>query len=551
MDMMQRRTRCLVWLVMVLLLMCGVSQGAAPVNQVDGVQINPDGELVAALADDTNNMDPRIGMGSIRSNYIRQVFESLIDVDQQGMPVPGLALSWKPIDELTWEFTLRRGATFHNGEPFNADVVLFNLDRFYRRDLDKWGINDVTAATAFEKTHPEVTRWEAVDEHTVRIHTSEPAPTLWDFIGREPLVPKEYTRQHGVEGLNERPTGTGPWKVVDWKRKDHMRFERYEAYWGNSPLYKKMRFQVIPEGAARIAALKSGEVDLVEAVPPLDAPPLSRDPKLQVVSGVQKLFCRLYLNGRAKDQYDSAGKDGLFSDPKVRLAMNLAINREGIIKKIFNGYAQANASPVSTVSYGYAAQEPYPYDIKQAKALLAEAGWKDTNGDGFLDKDGETLSLQLLFPAKHYGQGFDEMTPAVAEMLKDVGIQVMIKPVDFGTMLQTLTKGTLPYDGGFTACRTSNNLDADDYVRDWAAIGLINWTPYAPELLMLYQATKRELDPEKRLTLLADLQHQVRDWAPVVSLYQEVKVYAHSKRVLRFVPIPELNMDFRGVALRK
>ncbi len=520
-------------------------------KQLNGVDIDADGELVVALADDTNNMDPRIGMGSIRSNYIRQVFESLVDVDQKGQPVPGLALSWKPIDDLTWEFTLRQGVTFHDGEPFNADTVLFNLDRFYRRNLDTWGIKDVTAGTSFEKTHPEVVKWEKVDDHTVRIHTSEPAPTLWDFIGREPLVPKAYTQAQGVDGLNERPVGTGPWKMVSWKRKDAMQFERNDAYWGQAPHYKRMRFQVIPEGAARIAALRSGEVDLIEAVPPLDASVIARDPKLHVVSSSQKLFCRLYLNGRAQDQYDGGGKDGLFRDAKLRLAMNYAINRDGIIKKIFNGYAQANASPVSTVSYGYVPQEPYPYDTSQAKAMLAELGWHDTNGDGWLDKSNETLSLELVFPAKHYGQGFDEMTPAVAEMLKAVGIQVTLKPVDFGTLLDTVRKGTLPHNGGFTACRTSNNLDANDYVRDWAAISLINWTPYPEALLNLYNATKREVDPEKRLSLLGDLQQKVRDWAPVLSLYQEVKVYAHRDRVLGFTPIPELNMDFRGVALRQ
>ena len=143
------------------------------------------------------------------------------------------------------------------------------------------------------------------------------------------------------------------------------------------------------------------------------------------------------------------------------------------------------------------------------------------------------------------------MTPAVVEMLKDVGVQVTLKPVDFATLLQTGTKGTLPPNGGFTACRTGNNLDADDYLRDWAAIALINWVPYPPELMTLYTATRREVDPQKRLRLLADLQRQVRDWAPVVALYQEVKVYAHSARVLRFMPLPELNMDFRGVAVKK
>ncbi len=523
---------------------------AAQPGTIDGVAIDADAELVVALADDTTNMDPRIGMGSIRSNYIRQVFESLVDVDAQGKPVPGLALAWKPVNDLTWEFALRRGVTFHDGEPFNADVVLFNLDRMFRRNLDRWGIKDVAAGTSFEKTYPFVTRWEKGDDYTVRIHTSEPAPALWDFIGREPLVPKAYTVTHGVEALNERPVGTGPWKMVAWKRKDHMSFERWDPYWGTPPRYKRMRFQTIPEAAARIAALRAGQVGLIEAVPPLDADVLKADPTIQVSTAVQKLACRLYLNGRPKDKYDSGGKDGLFIDPRVRMALNLAINKDAIIRKIFNGYARANASPVATVSYGYAAQEPYPYDPKRAKALLADGGWKERGG-GWIDKNGDPVSLSLMFPAKHYGQAFDEMTAAVAEMIKEIGLPVTVKPVDFGTQLQVVQKGTLPPNGGFTACRTSNALDADDFLRDWTAFTLINWTPYPPELLALYAASRRELDPTKRLKLLADLQRQVREFAPVVSLYQEVKIYAASARVLRFVPIPELNMDFRGVALRR
>jgi peptide/nickel transport system substrate-binding protein len=542
---MTRLAALLAWSIVTLL----AGAASAQPRTVDGVAVDPDAELVVALADDTNNMDPRIGMGSIRSNYIRQVFESLVDVDTQGKPAPGLALAWKPLSDTTWEFALRRGVTFHDGEPFNADTVLFNLDRMFRKNLDRHGIKDVAAGTSFDKTYPFVTRWEKVDDHTVRIHTSEPAPTLWDFLGREPLVPRAWTIKNGVDALNDRPVGTGPWKVVEWKRKTHMLFERNDAYWGGAPLFKRLRFQVIPEAAARLAALRAGQVGLVEAVPPLDATVLARDASLKVASSVQKLSCRLYLNARTKDKFDSGGKDGLFIDPKVRLALNHAINKDAIIKKIFHGYAVANASPVATVSYGYAAQEPYPYDPKRARALLAEAGWKDT-GKGF-EKGGEPLALQLVFPAKHYGQGFDEMTPAVVEMLKDAGVQVTLRPVDFGTLLQTVQKGTLPHNGGFTACRTSNNLDADDYVRDWASTTLVNWAPFTPELMALYTATRREVDPQKRLRALADLQKQVRDWAPVVPLYQEVKVYAHGPRVMRFTPLTELHMDFRGVALRK
>ena len=543
------RSMLALWLTLGLLAL-GASAARAQAPTLDGVAIDVDAELVVAMPDDTNNMDPRIGMGSIRSSYIRQVYESLIDVDAQGKPVPGLALAWKPVGDLAWEFSLRRGVTFHNGEAFTADTVLFNLDRMFRKNLDRWGIKDVTAATAFEKILPVVTRWEKVNDTTVRIHTSEPVSNLWDAIGREPMVPKDYTIKNGVDALNERPVGTGAWKVTAWKRGDSMRFERNESYWGNPPLFKKMRFQVIPEAGARLAALRAGQVGFVDAVPPLDAGVLARESGIKVMSSVQKLYCRVYLNARPKEAYDSGGKDGLFLDPRLRLALNYAINKDGIIQKIFHGYAIGNASPVSTVSYGYAPQEPYAYDPKRARAMLAEAGWKD-GGDGVLKKDGETLTLQLLFPAKHYGQAFDEMTPAVVEMLKAVGVQVVLKPVDFGTLLQTVTKGTLPYNGGYVACRTSNNLDADDFLRDWSALTMVNWAPYSPDLLEAYRATRREVDPQRRLKLLADFQHRVRDWAPVVSLYQEVKVYAMSARVLRFQPLTELHMDFRGVAIKK
>ncbi len=249
-----------------LLLFALVAAGPALAQPTD-----PDAELIVALADDTTNMDPRIGMGSIRSNYIRQVFESLVDVDTQGKPVPGLAVAWKPVNDLTWEFALRRNVKFHDGEPFNADTLLFNLDRMFRKNLDKHGIKDVAAGTQFDKTLPFVTRWEKVDDFTVRVHTSEPAPTLWDSLGREPLVPKAWTIKHGVDALNEKPVGTGPWKLVEWKRKTHMLFERNDAYWGTPAQFKRLRFQVIPEAAARLAALRAGQVGLVEAVPPIDA----------------------------------------------------------------------------------------------------------------------------------------------------------------------------------------------------------------------------------------------------------------------------------------
>src|SRR5262245_43437412 len=152
---MQVRRRAMQWCFSALAVALATGPSAAQ-QTVDGVAIDSEAELVVAVPDDTNNMDPRIGMGSTRSTYIRQVFDSLVDVDPQGRPLPGLALSWKPVNDLQWEFTLRRGVTFHNGEAFNADTVLFNLDRMFRRNLEKLGIKDVAAGTSFEKIYPAV-----------------------------------------------------------------------------------------------------------------------------------------------------------------------------------------------------------------------------------------------------------------------------------------------------------------------------------------------------------------------------------------------------------
>lgn len=522
------------WLIagLGLCLLSGLAQGQ------HGVAIDPEAELIVAVAAETSSMEPHHDIDSTRPNYSRQVFESLVAVDAMGQPTSGLALSWKALDPYTWEFVLRRGVAFHNGEPFHADTVLFNLERLFQHGQAG-------------QRHPEVQGWSKVDAYTVRITTTVPAPTLWDFIGRAPLLPKDYTIKNGIAGLHDRPVGTGPWRMVEWKRNEHMLFERYEQYWGEIPLFKQLRFRIIPQGAARVAALHSGEVHVIEAVPPMETPEIAKNTRLHISSHPHKLLCRLYLNGRTQEHSHASGPHGLFVDPKVRFALNLAIDRDQLVQKIFYGYAAVSASPVASGSYGYAPQEPYPYDPQQARALLAEAGWHDRDGDGILDKDGQPLRLELWFPAGHYGQGFDAMTPAVGAMLEALGMQIVLKPVDFNMLLAAIRQGTFPPHGGFTACRTSQQFDADDYLRDWATASFHNWSPYPPELLALYRKSQQETDSAARLRLVAELQHQIRTWAPVIALYQETTIYAHSQKVLGFQPSAAFPITFQGVALQQ
>ena len=136
-------------------------------------------------------------------------------------------------------------------------------------------------------------------------------------------------------------------------------------------------------------------------------------------------------------------------------------------------------------------------------------------------------------------------------MLKDVGVQVTIKPLDFGTLLQTLTKGTLPPNGGFTACRTSNNLDADDFVRDWATTTLVNWTPYPPELLSSTGRPAARSIPRSGWRCSPTCSAGARLGAGGVALPGDQGLRAQRARAPASRRLQELNMDFRGVALRK
>ena len=226
--------------------------GAADQPRRRWAPIDPDAELVVALADDTNNMDPRIGMGSIRSNYIRQVFESLVDVDAAGQARarPGALL------EARWASSrgsspCARACASTTASRSTPTPCSSTSTASSGRTSTSGASRTSPPAPRSRRTYPWVTRWEKVDDYTVRIHTSEPAPKLWDYIGREPLVPKAYTIKNGVEALNERPVGTGPWRMVEWKRKDSMRFERCDGYWGPPPRLKRLRFQADPRGARR------------------------------------------------------------------------------------------------------------------------------------------------------------------------------------------------------------------------------------------------------------------------------------------------------------
>jgi len=220
----------------------------------------PRGQIVAALDSDRETLDPHQATGTIDYMVLMHVFDHLIARNPETMKlVGGLAESWKAVDDLTWEFRIRKGVKFHNGEPFNAEAAKFTIDRLITK-----GVHQVYGGFAT------IERAEVVDPYTINVVTSKPDPILVKrFAGYGgQMLPPQYLKQVDWKDFALKPVGTGPYKFVEWVKDDRVVLEANDAYWRGAPKIKKVVWRPIPDNFARVAALTRGEAQLITKVIP-------------------------------------------------------------------------------------------------------------------------------------------------------------------------------------------------------------------------------------------------------------------------------------------
>jgi len=219
----------------------------------------PAGEVKIGLAAEPNTFDPHLTVGRNTQIFIVNVYDGLTARDAQGNLVPALAESWKRLNPTTWQFVLRKGVKFHNGDDFNAESVKFTLDR---------ATNPETKATISSELGT-IASTEIVDPYTVNVITKTPdfllPVRLGELFGL--MLSPKHTNAVGKEAIATRPNGTGPFKLVSWTKNEQMVLEANESYWRGAPKVKKIIVRPILEDAARIAALQAGEVDLITPIP--------------------------------------------------------------------------------------------------------------------------------------------------------------------------------------------------------------------------------------------------------------------------------------------
>jgi len=318
------------------------------------------GTLTMSQPADATTMDPQLQGDVADMNILINMFDCLTTRDSQNRLVPQLATSWRAVNPTTWRFTLRKGVKFHNGEPFNASVVKYSIERM---------LNPATASPIVEFKDAGVTGVNIIDEYTADIVSNAPTPiipqqsALFDGV----MVPPNYIEEKGAAYFAKNPVGTGPFKFVGWQPGVQVSMEANPHYWAGAPALSQLIVKPVPDSATALASLQSGELDMVTGLVGSDVKPLVGASGIKIVSvpGIRVYFVDI--------DTETAGP---LTDVRVRQALNYAIDVNALVQVVLSGYGQRIATLFPSNAFGYSSKvSPFPYDPAKAKQLLAEAGY--------------------------------------------------------------------------------------------------------------------------------------------------------------------------------
>ncbi len=390
-----------VWLIMLIVAMA-VGLGAMPVAASQ--------ELVIAIGAQPEGLDPIAMASSPAATVGQHVHQSLIYMGPDGTLEPSLAESWEAdSDGLSWILRLRKGVTFHDGTPFNAEAVKTNLDRFL----------DPESKAPYRFLISEIKGIEVVDEYSVRLVLNNPfAPIISNlshsFIGMlSPTSLKDLAKGE----ITDKIVGTGPYKLVRWDRGEQIVLEANADYWGTTPKISRVTFKFVPEDAARVVMLETGEAQAIMRVPPMDAQRLAGNPAIDVVFASSVRVIYIGFNTLVEP----------FNNPKVRQALNYAVNKQALIDTILGGVGFPSSAPVVPAVFGHNPVGPYAYNPAKARELLAEAGYPKGFKAVFHHPSGRYLMDATI-------------AEAVQSMLRDVGVQLELQTMEWSTYLSFVRK---------------------------------------------------------------------------------------------------------------
>jgi len=478
--------------------------------------------LTMAVGAPVTSLDPHYHQLSPNNAVADMIFDKLTQVDAASRLEPGLAESYRPVAENVWEFKLRPGVRFHNGNPLTADDVAFTFERIPTVP------NSPSSFAVYTRPFRNV---EVVDPLTLRITTDGPYPLMPIDMTNLRILDRETHEGATTERFNsgELAIGTGPWKVVSYRNGDRLELVRNDDYWGPKPAFANVTYRMITNDATRTASLLAGDVDVIDQVPTADLAKLRADSRVTLSERVGLRIVYLWLDHEHTDPspfvVDNNGQPiahNPLKDVRVRRALNIGIDRDAIVSRVMEGAAIPSGQFLPTTSFGAMPDYPAPgYDPEAAKKLLAEAGFPQ----GF--------RITLHGPNDRYINDA-RIIQAIGQMWTRIGVRTQVEAQTWSTFVGRAGKGELSAfligwgsSGGEASNPLRNLIHTPDRDR---GLGASNRGRYSnPEVDALIEKAIRELDDEKREALLRQASKMALDDVAMIPLHIQTNIWASRK----------------------
>jgi peptide/nickel transport system substrate-binding protein len=438
-----------------------------------------------------------------------QAFDGLVYRDPESLAIkPALATSWKQVDDTTIDFTLRQGVTFQNGDPFTADDVVYTINTILH---DK--------QVAIPSYYTSFAGAEKIDAYHVRIKLNGVSPAAMEYLAMvTPIWPKQYREKIGADQYARAPIGTGPYKITKVDGTTEIDLERYDGYYADSPkgrpAIRFIKIHEVPDATTEMTELLGGRADWIWGYNADQFANVSRMPMLQA-----QRYPIMRVHFMTIDAAGRSGADNPLTKQKVRQAIISAIDRDTMAKQLIQGGSQVIDTPCYPTQFGceVSAAVKYPYDPAKAKQLLAEAGYPN----GF---DSELVTYAP-----------PQISAAVQNYLKAVGINLRIQHLQIGAAVQLAEAGKAPLYGGSWGSNSIN--DASAFIPYFLGGGLDDYARDAEVQTLLKLAGSTD-DPAGRRKAYGEAIHLATDRVDFIPMFSDVRYVAYSKQ-LNFQGFPD------------
>ena len=458
--------------------------------------------LTVALVSHAPTLDPHMHFERVGILVNINMFDSLLHRNIKLQFEPSLATSWKAISDTQWEFKIRKGVRFHNGDVMTPADMKYSFDRVIDQTKKSPQYGNIRA----------IKEVKVIDADTVHLITDKPFPLLLERLVFFPIVPKNHIEKVGDQAFGTTsPVGTGPWKFVEWKRDQLIRLEAFDQHWRGKPAFKNLIFRAVPETATQVAEIKTGGVDIIRNVSADIVPELKTHP-LAYISSTPILRVHYVMMDMRVPPFDKKA---------ARQAANYAVDKPTVIQKLMAGLGTQVSTTVQPPAFGFDAEvKPYPFDQKKAKELLAQAGFPN----------GVDITLHSSSVADR--PSFE----AVSQMLTEVGLRTTPRMWDPGPawnkFFQAEGKAT---HGAYGTWGNYSVFDADAvlhplyHTEPGGWIG--KWYARVEGLDKLIDEARSSVDQPKRKRLYAQIQQMIREEAPSIFLWTQYDTLGISKKV--------------------